>query len=401
MSRQSSLPRSRGFTLIEVMIASSLSLLVLTGAISVGVYLQRRGMMEERTMEVQNAGRAARDLLVPAIQRAGAGFGKARLHIGNLSGQLDQRYAIWVTTNAQFTGDSTFAPPSGVYASRISDAIEIWDADSSRSLPLTKACGGGVWNGSAVCTNNTPDSGIPSNSFAVVTHPEAQVACVGVVGATTVGTTISWTAGVPDRALPGSSECASNTTAGPPYNPGAPSETLLMPLNVRAYRVNWITGRPVLEEDADGSAGPLTYQPMAQDIERIKVRLGLQDLTNLAATDFTFFPDAATGNPAVDTCAANAANNTACWARIPGGTTTPMSGTLRGVGSAIDELMRRVRIVELSITARTQQPDIEAVQNGANGSTNDDEGNPVDGYKRRRFIQRVYPRNFALAGDGA
>ena len=390
------LHRSRGFTLIEVMIASTLSLLVLAGAITVGVYLQRRGLMEERTMETQNAGRAARDLLVPLLQRAGAGFGKARLNVGGNGAQVDQRYAIWVTTNATFSGDPTFAPPTGVYANRISDALEVWDADSAQATQLANsgACGGKMWDGSKLCANNLVDGGIPANSLSVVTNPALQTACVGVVGVArdSVTRTIAWVAGVPGRPLPSGSDCS--TPALPPnlYGGGGTNETLLMPLSVRAYRVNGFTGNPVLEEDPDGSAGPAAYQPLAQDIERIKVRLGLYNPSNPNVTDFIFFPDATAGRPAVDQC-----TNATCWARIPGDAGV-QGASETGAQSARDELMRRVRLVELSITARTQRPDLAAVEQGANGATLDEEGNPNDGYKRRHFIQRVAPRNFAISG---
>ena len=165
-----------------------------------------------------------------------------------------------------------------------------------------------------------------------------------------------------------------------------------MPLSVRSYRVNWFTGRPVLEMDPDGSAGAATYQPMAQDIERIKVRLGLYT-PSAPNNDFLFFPDVAAGRPAVDQC-----TNSTCWARVPGDDAGVQSASETGPGSARDELMRRVRLVEVLITSRTLQADVDEVNRGANGSTLDEEGNPVDGFKRRHFIQRITPRNFALSG---
>ncbi|HZI13287.1 MAG TPA: prepilin-type N-terminal cleavage/methylation domain-containing protein, partial [Myxococcus sp.] len=231
---------SRGFTLLEVMIASTLSLLVIAGAVSVGVYLQRRGILEERTMEAQNAGRAARDMLVPAVQRAGAGFGKARLNVGNNGGVLDQRYAVWVTTNAPFTGDSTFAPPTGVYAGLISDALEVWDADSARAVQLRNtdpACAGNVWDGTKVCAYNIPTDGGPaSGSLAVVTNPEESTACVGLVGSARSSTTLAWAAGVPGGSLPSGAPCSTPASLGAVFTSG---RSLLMPLSVRAYRVNW------------------------------------------------------------------------------------------------------------------------------------------------------------------
>lgn len=392
--RQTRPPAPRGFTLLEVMLATSLSLLVLAGGITAGVYLQRRGILEERTMETQNASRAARDLLVPALQRAGAGFGRARLNVGGNGALPDQRYAVWVTTNAAFVGDSTFAAPTGVYAGLISDAVEIWDADTSRAVQLNAnaSCGNNLWDGTNLCANNIVDGGIPASTLAVVTNPEWPTACVGVVGAGRTANSIAWSAGVPSRpALPAGSECSAPNLPADVLGPSGNNESLLIPLNVRAYRVNWKTGRPVLEMDPDGSMGPATYQPLAQDIERIKVRLGLYNPSNLAA-DAVYFPDTAAGRPGVDQC-----TNATCWALLPGDAGT-VGANETGPGSARDELMRRVRLVEVLITARTLQPDVDAVRAGANGSTTDAEGNPVDGYKRRHVIQRIAPRNFALSG---
>lgn len=382
--------RPRGFTLLEVMVASTLSLLVLAGAITVGVYLQRRGLLEERTMETQNAGRAARDLLVPSVQRAGAGFGKARLHVGGNGAVLDQRYAVWVTTDATFPDDATFAPPSGAYADLISDALEVWDADSARAVQLRRdtACGNEVWNGSTLCAFNIPSSGLPADSLAVVTAPEEPTACVGVVGAPRTATTLAWTAGAPGRPLPPGSPCSAPATLPRLFSE---SRSLLMPLSVRAYRVNWASGAPVLELDPDGSAGDAPYQPLARDIERLKVRLGTYN-PDLPNADVVFFPDPAAGRPPLDQC-----TNSTCWARVPGDAGT-MAATDEGAGSARDELMRRVRLVELRITARTLQADADAVRQGDDGSTRDEEGNPRDGFKRRHFIQRVSPRNFAISG---
>jgi type IV pilus assembly protein PilW len=387
---------SRGFTLLEVMIASALSLVVITGALTAGVYLQRRGLLEERTMEAQNAGRAARDLLVPALQRAGAGFGKARLNVGGNSGVLDQRYALWVTTNATFSSDSSFSPPSGVYAGLISDALEVWDADSSRAVQLAAAanptaCPSDVWNGTLLCGFDITRTAPPPGTLTVVVNPNASTACVGVVGAARSATTLAWTPGVPGRPLPSGSACTTAASINEVLGTGAGDDVLLMPLTARAFRVNWRSGAPVLEMDPDGAAGNLPYAPLAQDIERIKIRMGTYN-PDQPGNDVVFFPDSTAGRPALDAC-----TNATCWSRVPGDAGT-MGPNNVGPGSARDELMRRVRLVELLITSRTARADREAVRLGANGSTLDEEGNPNDGFKRRHFIQRIAPRNFAISG---
>ncbi|NMO16055.1 prepilin-type N-terminal cleavage/methylation domain-containing protein [Pyxidicoccus fallax] len=387
---------ARGFTLMEVMIASSLSLTLLAGAITAGVYLQRRGILEERTMEVQNAGRAARDLLAPAIQRAGAGFGKARLDVSGNGALLDQRYAIWVTTNAvaaDFAGDFSFAPPAGNYAHLISDAVEIWEADSSRMVRLSNRCGAAsAWDGDdTVCVDNLPAGTFPDNSLAVIVNvvadqPAVQTACVGMVSGSAPGPNgvVNWRPGLPGRPPPPISDCDDQTPSQ--YGGG----NVMMPLTVRSFRVNWFTRAPVLEMDPDGP-GPAPYQAMARDIERIKVRLGVFNPGNPIA-DVVYFPEQPLRPLGVDEC-----TNATCWALVPT-PSMPQGANDFGSGSARDELMRRVRMVELSITARTLQPEAEAVQRGLNGATRDAENNPIDGFKRRHFIQRIAPRNFAISG---
>ncbi|MCP3144153.1 PilW family protein [Pyxidicoccus xibeiensis] len=381
--------QARGFTLIEMMIASSLSLAVLAGAVTVGVALQRRGILEERTMETQNTSRAARELLIPAMQRAGAGFGKARLNVGGDGAQVDQRYAVWVTTNATFPGDPSFAGPTGVYAGLISDAVEIWDADSARAVQLRSrlACGNAIWDGAQLCAQSVGVNAPPANSLSVVTNPTESTACVGVVGAARTTETIAWTAGAPNQTLPAGAPCSTVAASG---NVFTGSDSYLMPLNVRAYRVNWRSGRPVLEVDPDGSAGGAGYQPLAQDIERLKVRMGVYN-PDLPNNDVVFFPEANAGRPALDAC-----TNATCWSKIPGDAGTVGAAEF-GPRSARDELMRRVRLMEVLITARTPQMDVQAA--GADGgTTRDEEGNLVDGFKRRHSLQRIAPRNFAISG---
>ncbi|WP_205507686.1 PilW family protein, partial [Myxococcus vastator] len=86
----------RGFTLIELMVAASMSMVVLATAIGVSVHLQRRGLLEERIMETQNKGRAARDLMAFGVQRAGAGIGSVSLTGGRIpSGEADLFYTVW------------------------------------------------------------------------------------------------------------------------------------------------------------------------------------------------------------------------------------------------------------------------------------------------------------------
>jgi type IV pilus assembly protein PilW len=397
----------RGFSLIEMMIASAIALFIIAGAVSAGLLLQRRGLLEERTMETQNAGRAVRDLLSPTIQRAGAGFGSAPLYLGGAP--QDLRYAVWATSDAGFTGDPTFALPTGVYTAMSSDVLELFEADVARALRL-KGCSGNDIRRSG--NNNDPlcleqpappdtDAGLPANTPVVVTNPKIRAACVGVAQAgrnTPQPNDLSWTLGAPGAsAFPATGPCSGPAT-GPPSAPTSAfydaEDNFLLPLSARAYRVNWRSGQPVLEMDPDGSLGPQGYQPLSNEIERLQVRLGVELAPGAA---LVYYPDPSSipARPKLDQC-----TNATCWshltaAAIDAGTDAgTMGANDYGPGSARDELMRRVRVVELSITARSARPDSQSALDGGV----DDEGNPQDGYKRRHFLIRVAPRNFAIAG---
>ncbi|MFY0576817.1 prepilin-type N-terminal cleavage/methylation domain-containing protein [Cystobacter fuscus] len=119
MKRRAPSPALRGFTLLELVVASSLSLIVLAAALWSAAELQRRGTFEESLMEAQNTLRAVREMLVVELQRAGMSVGSARMVFGKqqTSSADDVRYAINVSPEERFDGtgafpaDPTFAPP--------------------------------------------------------------------------------------------------------------------------------------------------------------------------------------------------------------------------------------------------------------------------------------------------
>ncbi|WP_163869411.1 PilW family protein [Myxococcus eversor] len=396
----------RGFSLIEMMIASTIALVVIAGAVSAGTYLQRRGLLEERTMETQNAGRAARDLFTPAIQRAGEGFGSAPLFLGGSNAEV--RYAVWANTNA---GPSAgFAQPTGVYVNLRSDVLEIYEADATRALRMIGCAGSGTdsrQGGVGPLCLDTPapantDAGIPAGAPLVLADPGVRGACVGVAQATRNvpspggNNNLGWIPGAPAASAYSPTSFCTGTGADTSalWIANTDEDPLLLPLSSRIFRVNWISGRPVLEMDPDGALGAQEFQQLSEEIEQLRVRLGVADLDNPAAP-LRYFPDTAAvpPRPAVDQC-----DNAGCWSLIPGDAGT-MGASEFGPGSARDELMRRVRVVELLITARSNRPDTQALKLlGDAGTTLDDEGNPQDGYKRRHFLIRVLPRNFGYAG---
>jgi prepilin-type N-terminal cleavage/methylation domain-containing protein len=388
----------RGFTLVEVLIASTISLIVLSMAVVVGVQLQHRGYMEERTVETQNAARAARDMIASSIQRAGAGAGSLPLAVGtNGAGTVDLRYAVWPVTNANFT-DGGFAQPTGRYAGLTSDVLEIWETDPGVLIPL-KTCDGtsSPWQGTKLCTSVAPPASVLGRMAAVVApEPSARTAvCVGVIGA--LDQTINppgdrdygleWTPGMPGNALPGGHPCASYPASTNGTVWGA-ADIYLMPLTARSFRVNWTGGQPALEMDPDGFAGNQGYTVVSRDIEQIKVRMGVVN-PDSPASAVLYFPDPVAARPALDQC-----THANCAPLIAWDAGAPVAGN-EGPGSARDEMMKRVRVVEVEITARSQRMDVSG-QTSDGGV--DEDGNLMDGYKRRHTVIRLAPRNFGYSG---
>ncbi|AKQ69038.1 Type IV fimbrial biogenesis protein PilW [Myxococcus hansupus] len=389
----------RGFTLIELMVASTLSMLVLAAAIGVSVHLQRRGLMEERIMETQNTGRAARDLLAFSVQRAGAGIGSLSLTGGQLpAGTADVFYAVSVRTRAEFPGDPSFVPP--LDGNLLSDALDVWETDPGRMVLLT-GCGSGgggpAWADTRLCISELlrPPPAFLDNAVIAVVRPGSNTsrgwACIGQV-TSRVAEGVEWTPGIPGRPSPGDGNCHPNAAvAGGVWNATETNPIYLLPVSSRSFRVNWPEGRPTLEMDVDGPSGPAAYGPVSQDIEQLQIRLGVVDPGAPMNGAVRFFPDPGMNRPALETCTQGTCAAHVTWTWDPGVPVPPD----RGPGSAGDELMRRVRLVELSITARSQR--VELLGDEAGGGI-DDWGNPQDGFKRRHTVVRLAPRNFAFVG---
>lgn len=391
-------PAPRGFTLLEVLIASTVSLTVITLALMVGVQLQRRGQMEERTTETQNAARAARDLVAASIQRAGVAVGSRAFAVGNDgAGEVDLRYAVWPRTGA---GASDAGMPQGDYENLVSDVLDIWETDPGIMIPLIQCSGGGgnqpPWEGNHLCTDGPIPPALEGRFAAVVAvgmEPEFRFpACVGRLGnvGDSSGTaTVGWAPGVPGRAPPASHPCGEY-----PATPGntlwAPSNKLfLIPVTARTYRVNWRDNVPVLEMDPDGAMGEQGFSAVSRDIERLQVRLGVMP-SDEVDEGVLYFPDPAANRPAMDQCTHDVCSPFVTW---DAGAGVTLAGD-QGPGSARDELMKRVRLVELLITARSQRVDLPA--QGLPPGEQDEDGNVNDGFKRRHSVIRVAPRNFGF-----
>jgi type IV pilus assembly protein PilW len=378
----------RGFTLLEIMVSSVLGIIVITIALGGALQLQRRALFEEQTMMAQVTGRAVKEVLAADLQRAGLGMGNAPITFAD----GDLRFAIqaWTEPNLAanllpyFPADATFAlPPAGTpYVDMKSDALQLYWGDT-RNMIVMDACTGKTvireGNSFTFCTAPDPSTALdPPNGQttpAIIVNPQGNVACHLEIS------NVMSSSGK-FNANPGS---AIGNTGTPPCGDAddpAWGDTGWMTLRTQssAYRVNWASGTPTLEYRAPGSAA---WVAMARDVERMKVR---QAITNLASplAAYRWFPDAASGRPAIDQC-----TRTTCTADT--GSSPASDAELRRM------LQQRVREVEVTLTIRTRRADLSAYD-AAKPMTYDDEGFPVDGFKRRTFTFRVTPRNFAAGG---
>jgi type IV pilus assembly protein PilW len=152
------------------------------------------------------------------------------------------------------------------------------------------------------------------------------------------------------------------------------------------YRVNWTGGTPALEYLAPGAT---TWQVVSRNVERLKVRQAVIDLT-APNTAYRWFPDPTAGRPAIDQCTQT---NTACGVALVAGETDANDAERRNL------LRKRVRELEINLTIRTRRADRATFDPGVAVTTRDEEDFPKDGFKRRTYTFRVAPRNFAAAGQ--
>ncbi len=407
---------ARGFTLIELMIAGAMSVVVIAGVLSAGMYLQQQGMKELQLMQAQVAGRASADQLTIDLQTAGLGIGSARVNQGG----TNSASAIAITTDDPYAADSSFALPTAPYAGAISDSITLMSGDPT--VMLSMGCFGSGGGSCSSCRFRdafgpearaaTDVPGTLNGQTIVFVNPALNASCVHQV-----------------TGLPGTNRF--ETSPGRNNNPppaGDPCETTSAPfwctagayalqLNTVSYRINWkprVVGqpqRPRLQRDPDGP-GPLPWQDLMWDVEQMTFRLGLTDFTpNI--NNLTFFPDTVAGRPGLDQCTAGS-----CPV-VPGGilpvavAPAPRADVLAAdVGGDANlarrlQLERRVRVVEVSLVTRSASADRTREQplgvRNAQGEWPafrlDEEGFPLDGYSRRRLVFQVTPRNFRLSGE--
>ncbi|ATB39761.1 methylation domain protein [Cystobacter fuscus] len=411
-----------GFTLLELMVASSLSLIVLAAALWSAAELQRRGTFEESLMEAQNTLRAVREMLVVELQRAGMGVGSARMVFGRLGAADDVRYAINVSPEERFDGtgafpaDPTFAPPTGAYAGRISDVLQVWSWDSEAMnganpigmVPLTlcthAANASDLYrSGNELCASTVPVGLM--NRLVMVVKPETRIACIMRVTAVNQDASAPYarivvSPGITEGQASNNNPCMS-LAAGARPNDGTldywgadRSGGFILLMRGSAFRVNWRTGTPVLERrDISSVANPAAtpdWVTLSHDVEMIRLRLGVMEDLKLPKSPVLWFPETTPERPHLEKC-----TDVKCGPLVPGGwTVDPINSP-----TARDALMSRVRMVQVQVITRTARLDSSLVRkDGAGEYILDADKHPQDGYKRRSSTLEIMPRNFALAG---
>ncbi|WP_426756445.1 PilW family protein [Myxococcus sp. Y35] len=386
---------ARGFTLLEVMIASAIGLVVLGAGLVAAMQMQRRAQFEEQTMMAQTTGRVVMELISADLQRAGAGMGNAPIVFSDTRTQTAVQ--VWTEPDLRvadatrpFPADNGFAlPPAGHLEEFASDVLQIHWGDT-RGMVTLAPCGGDVSvrdGPQGFCTVPNPSSRLqPAAATATpafVVNPNRNLACHLRVANVDTGS---------NRLTADVGTGTETTTVGPCGNPDDGLWNLpnpdreswrVMQAQSSAYRVNWASGTPTLEYLGHGAAD---WVVLSRDVERLKVRLGV--MSHAPPLGFRWFPDDDAGLPALDACT----RTTCAIDQHPSEVAPP----------ANDEdlrlrLRQRIREVEVTLVVRTPRQDREAFDPDAPIGV-DAEEFPEDGYKRRTFTFRVMLRNFAAGG---
>ncbi|NOK07606.1 PilW family protein [Corallococcus exercitus] len=412
----------RGFTLLEVMIASALGVMVITTGLVVSAQMQKRALFEEQTMTAQVTGRAVKEMLTLDIARAGTGMGNAPISFIT-AGVTDERSAITVWrqpdlktgVGTPFGADANFEPPPVGFP--VSDAIQFYWGDTNGMITLTPCTTGNVGK---VRRSKSEFCAKPNASTAMVT-PSGPTSAIMVSGGNRVACPVTITAISPSAtdpstitvngALAESPMCDDFSSGSTIWTPTSGSDVvnwLALRLGGAAYRVNWKGGIPTLEYRAQGSA---TWSVLSRDVEQLTVREGVVDFDPaLKATldqyyAMEWYPSVAgetnhrnpgVAHPAISECDEAKYNLNACKADdldangnpLPGLSTFPAADRKKEV---IKRLRQRVRELEVTLVIRTRRINRDADMTGT-----DEEGLAKDGYTRRRYTFRVAARNMTV-----
>ncbi|MBN8229230.1 prepilin-type N-terminal cleavage/methylation domain-containing protein [Corallococcus macrosporus] len=389
----------RGFTLLEVMIASAIGVIVLTTGLVVGTQMQKRALFEEQTMTAQVTGRAVKEMLTLDVSRAGMGMGNTPISFSD----TDERSAITVWHQPDLkTGAGTtlgadpggYEPPPAGFP--VSDALQLYWGDTNGMITLS-AC-----QGKDTVRDTTPSifCARPQASTAMVT-PTGPALAVLVSGGNKMACPVSITAVTPgaagtlssftiNTALPQSSICS--TTPGHWQKSGGDIENwVALRLSGAAYRVNWKGGIPTLEYRAPGTT---TWSVLSRDVEQLSVREGVVNL-GINQNQLDWYPgenplSPSTPHPPISDCDVAKYNLGICKTddKSSSGNTLAAPTTTQEV---IKRLRQRVRELEVTLVIRTRR-----INRDANMTGTDEEGLAKDGYTRRRYTFRVAARNMTV-----
>ncbi|GMU00313.1 hypothetical protein KH5H1_44330 [Corallococcus caeni] len=397
--RPSSL-HDRGFTLLEVMIASGLGVIVLTTGLVVGTQMQKRALFEEQTMTAQVTGRAVKELLTLDVSRAGTGMGNTPISFDT----NDERSAITVWSKPDLkTGigttlgaDATFEPPPAGFPA--SDALQLYWGDTNGMITLatcpslSRVREEDVATGVTFCTRPNPSTALVDTTnptLAVLVSGGNKKACPVLVDSVQQANAKlvikAATAQVPRSAL-----CANKdlwTKAS-----GDIENWVALRLSGAAYRVNWKGGIPTLEYRAPNQTA---WSVLSRDVEQLTVREGVVNLTAGGNNKLDWYPGDNTvtpsaPHPAISDCTVARYTSGACKSddRDSTGTALPPATT---VPQVIQRLRQRVRELEVTLVIRTRRINRDADMTGT-----DEEGQAKDGYTRRRYTFRVAARNMTV-----
>ncbi|NOK16067.1 PilW family protein [Corallococcus carmarthensis] len=390
----------RGFTLLELMIASALGIIVITTGLAVGAQMQKRALFEEQTMMAQVTGRAVKDVILNDVWRAGVGMGNTPISFSN----TDERSAITVWRKPDLTAgvlpampaDPTFvqAPTTDL----ASDALQIYWGETNGALTLAQCFSGKVRDGNTFCAPPAASTALatPGPTSAIMVSGGTRLACPVTITGVIPGSGLS-TSTINIDGTPTPSTACNNTSAAWAATSSSPSDVvnwMAMRLGGVTYRVNWRNNIPTLEYQPAGQAG---WSVLSRDVEQLTVREGIIDF---GETDHSleWFPSDGTlpappvAHPAISECTLAKFDTTACSL---GSQEADGSAVVRPATNLelIKKLRQRVRQLEVTLVIRTRRANQDAVQPGV-----DDEGFVRDGYSRRRFTFTVEPRNFMSVG---
>ncbi|MBX7096997.1 MAG: type II secretion system GspH family protein [Myxococcaceae bacterium] len=416
----------RGMTLMELMVASGISVVLLAGAVVAGTSLQKRSVQEREVNDTQALSRAVRDQLEVDLSSIGTALGPSRVHVGNNDAGMPMFiYAINVQTNATpppppvTDGGTVFIGPSdrlNIFGG-LAQGFSFPDGGASPSLLILGDCSGStnsgtfLTGGTTVCTLAQIPSGAQAalmNKRVLITSPQLGMGCLGTVTGFPTGKQISLSWGYSGQAF-GNEPCNPGNSSHPFWNISSNPAPLLMPLVSTSYQISWRTDAgsaplPVLQYDSDGPLMPDSgWVDLSYDVEQMKVRLGLTDTSDsgvglVYVGDFGGGADGGTPpQPPIDMMTTSQQQN--LLNQLGGFQSRDDAGS--GMPDLLQwALMRRVRAIEVTLMLRSRRADKDQAQYviTTGNPVVDAQGHPMDGRKRRVITFNVSPRSFSYGG---